>query len=432
MTTFSTLRPSPRTARLSVWFSAIALLGIWPRPVRGQDAPPSSSPIFSAQLVDGRAASGRLTGIAVDGSLSLVSAEGAVEDVPLTKLIKLTRETPPLKMDEEGAVLIFPDGDRLCRISIGSAADNSLDVTSHLLGKLKIPLDSVLGLILAPPAERDDFDMLRDRVRHETRASEVVWMLNGDRRTGGFLAIDDRSVKLQVETRQVEIDRSGVIALGFDPSLVEYPRPQVSYLEVLLVEGTRLGLTECQLDRGRLAGKTRFGLRIQFPLADVDSMYARSNAFEYLSDREVAGVQYVAYIGPTRPYRIDRAVDGRRLELSGRSYERGLGTQSRTLLAYKLKPGDQRFQALVGLDDRAGPFGSVAFRVLVDGKERFSTPAMSSRDQPKAIDVNLAGAKTLILITEFGDRGDVQDLADWVEARIIHELPNNLKPGGHS
>ena len=26
---------------------------------------------------------------------------------------------------------------------------------------------------------------------------------------------------------------------------------------------------------------------------------------------------------------------------------------------------------------------------------------------------------SLILATEFGDRGDVRDLADWVEARII-------------
>jgi hypothetical protein len=293
---------------------------------------------------------------------------------------------------------------------------------------LKVPLDGILGLILAPPDEREALDLLRDRVRHEPRASEVVWMTNGDRRAGGFLGIDDRTVKLQVEARQVEIDRSGVVALGFDPNLVNYPRPPSPFLEVLLVEGTRLGLTGCQLDRGQLSGTTRFGLRIQLPLAEVDGIFARSEGVEYLSEREVAGVQYVAYVGPTRPYRIDRAVDGRRLELAGRSYERGLGTQSRTLLAYKLKPGDRRFQALVGLDDRAGPLGSVAFRVLVDGKERAATPAMSARDQPKSIDVDIAGGKTLILITEFGDRGGVRDLADWVEARILRESGGDFNP----
>jgi hypothetical protein len=94
--------------------------------------------------------------------------------------------------------------------------------------------------------------------------------------------------------------------------------------------------------------------------------------------------------------------------------------QSRTYLAYKLDPEDRRFQATIGLDDRAGPLGSVVFRVLVDRKqERFASPTMTSRDVPKAIDVDIAGARVLILEVDFGDRGDVRDHADWVEARVI-------------
>ena len=96
-----------------------------------------------------------------------------------------------------------------------------------------------------------------------------------------------------------------------------------------------------------------------------------------------------------------------------------MGTQSRTILAYRLKPGDRRFQALVGVDDRAGPLGNVVFRVLTDRKPRFATPAMTCRDAAVAIDVDISEAKLLILITDFGERGDVRDLADWVEARII-------------
>ena len=72
------------------------------------------------------------------------------------------------------------------------------------------------------------------------------------------------------------------------------------------------------------------------------------------------------------------------------------------------------------LDDSAGPLGSVVFRVLVDGQQRFVSPPMSVRDTPKSIDVDLTGAKVLILVTEFGERGEIRDFADWVEARIIH------------
>src|SRR5205807_2281318 len=112
-------------------------------------------------------------------------------------------------------------------------------------------------------------------------------------------------------------------------------------------------------------------------------------------------------------------VDGHPLRLAGQGYDRGLGTQSRTLLAYRLSAGDRRFQATVGLDESAGPLGSVVFRVLVDGKERLVTPPMSVRDTPKAIDVDLTGAKALILMTEFGERGEIRDFADWAEARIL-------------
>ena len=86
---------------------------------------------------------------------------------------------------------------------------------------------------------------------------------------------------------------------------------------------------------------------------------------------------------------------------------------------YRLRPGDERFQALVGLDDRAGPLGSVVFRVLVDRQEKFVSPPMSARDTPRLVDVDVRGGKSVILATEFGDRGDVRDIADWVEARLV-------------
>ena len=139
----------------------------------------------------------------------------------------------------------------------------------------------------------------------------------------------------------------------------------------------------------------------------------------YLSERQPARAQYEEYVGPTLPFRADRAVDGLPIRLGGQTFDRGIGTQSRTLLAYRIQPGDRRFQALIGVNERAGPLGSVVFRVFIDRQERFKSPAMTERDPPKPLDIDLAGGKILILVTEFGDRGNVRDLADWAEARII-------------
>ena len=178
-------------------------------------------------------------------------------------------------------------------------------------------------------------------------------------------------------------------------------------------------MTNPKIEQGEVIASTRFGAPIRLALNDLVHLHTRSDSIVYLAEREVAEAKYVGYVGPTRPFRRNSSVDGHPLRLAGQTYDRGLGTQSRTILAYRLAPGDRRFQALVGLDDRAGPLGSVVFRVLVDARERFISPPISARDTPKAIDIDVEGAKLLILITEFGERGEVRDFADWVEARLL-------------
>jgi hypothetical protein len=381
-------------------------------------SPDPSEPVFHGLMVDGHEISGRIVAIGSD-RITLVSMEYSQQEVALSRLVKLTRElgTPASAM--EGSHAIFPEGDRLMRVVVGTATETTLDVYSHSLGKLVIPLDCFLGLVLTPPSEHDAFDHLWEQVRSEPRSTAVVWLANGDRMSGGFLGMDGRIIKLQMEGKPVDIDRAGVVALGFDPALASYPRPTSDFLEVTLTDGTRLGVGEAKIEKGYMLATTRFGQQIRFPLADLIRLVPRTPSVVYLTEREVAGQQYVSFIGPTRPFQVDRTVEGHQFRLGGHSYDRGLGTQSRTLLAYRLQPGDRRFQAMVGVDERAGPLGSVAFRVVTDGQTRFLSPSLTARDAPQAIDVDLSGTKYLILITEFGDRGDVRDLADWVEARII-------------
>jgi len=381
-------------------------------------APVSSDPVFKGLLLDGRTVSGRIVSLG-PGAIRLASAEGAEHELALNRLIKLTREVPASLAPLDRSHVLLPEGDCLMRALVGPSTDTSLEVQSDALGKLVVPLDCLLGLIMSAPGQTDELDGLWDRVRLEPRDAEVVWMMNGDRLACGFLGLDDRKIKIQVEGKPVEIDRPGILAVGFDPALVNYPRPKSDFMEVTLTDGTRLGVEGARIDEGSVQATARFGQTIRFPLTALVRVHARSRSVVYLSERKPAEARYASYVGPTRDYRIDRTVDGHLMQLAGQTYDRGIGTQSRTLLAYAIEPGDRRFQALVGVDERAGPLGSVVFRVLVDGAERFKTPPLTDRDVPRSIDVDLAGGKFLILVTEFGDRGNVRDLADWVEARLI-------------
>jgi hypothetical protein len=378
----------------------------------------SSDPTFKALLIDGHTVSGRLVSLG-PGAIKIMSTDGTAHELALNRLIKLTRDFSAVVPALEASHVILPEGDRIMRVSIESSTETGLAIQSDVLGKFLLPLDGAVGLIFAGPSRATELDPLWEQVRAEPRTTEVVWLTNGDRLAGGFLDLDESKIKIQVGGKPVEVDRQGVVALGFDPKLIGYPRPKSDFLELTLKDGSRLGVTEARIEDGIVLATTRFGAAIKFSLGELVRVHARSSAVVYLSERKPVRDQYLSYVGPTREYRVDRTVDGHPFHLGGQAYDRGLGTQSTTFLAYRVEPGDRRFQALVGVDERAGPLGSVVFRVLVDGKERWKTPAMTDHDPPRPVDVDLAGARYLILATEFGDRGDVRDLADWVEARMI-------------
>jgi hypothetical protein len=410
----------PHLRRGMAWLGILAAISIVAADEPGQAVP--SDPMFRALKLDGTSVTGRLRSLDAAGGVSLaVDDKERIESLPRGDLVKLTREgsTPPPSAEGGRAILVFPDGDRLCRCVIASAGEATLEVQRPDRGPLAIPIDGILGLIFNPALDPDAADALTTRVRDEPRSSEVLWLTNGDRLTGGLLGVEDKKVTFQTPNRKADYETSGLIALGFDPKLVVYPRPDGPFLELTLVDGSRLGVTDVRVEGGMVRAMTRHGLSIALPVGDLTQIHTKNGPVVYLSEIEPARTKYVPYVGPPRPFRKDQAVDGMPLRLGGKVYDRGIGTQSRSYLAYRLEPGVKRLQALVGLDDRAGPLGSVVFRVVVDGEDRFVSPPMSARDAPRALDVDIKGAKTLVLVTDFADRGDVRDHADWVEVRLI-------------
>ena len=144
-----------------------------------------------------------------------------------------------------------------------------------------------------------------------------------------------------------------------------------------------------------------------------------SGRTEYLSDFKPVEYRHVPYLSIAWPYGTDRNVQGGLLRVGGRLYLKGIGMHSAARSSYELPPGAKRFQAEAALDDAAAGEGSVRFRVFVDDKEKYTSPTVRGGAAPLPIDVDLAGGKRLDLVVDFADRADVQDRADWVNARLI-------------
>jgi hypothetical protein len=91
-------------------------------------------------------------------------------------------------------------------------------------------------------------------------------------------------------------------------------------------------------------------------------------------------------------------------------------------LTYALSGEYRRFEARVGLDDRAAPGAAARVRVLVDGKTQDLGPAAEfvRRGVARTVTVDVTDAKELALVVEFVPRvGAVPGDIDWGNARLV-------------
>lgn len=128
-------------------------------------------------------------------------------------------------------------------------------------------------------------------------------------------------------------------------------------------------------------------------------------------------------LGPVRqgwgvPQR-DRAVTSNAFAVAGTAYTNGIGSHAPVLLSVELDGNAKRFRAACGVDDHAGSErASIRFLVVGDGKVLWKSDVARWKQPAAAIDVDLAGVKSLLLVaTDAGDGKDF-DHADWLDARI--------------
>jgi hypothetical protein len=198
-----------------------------------------------------------------------------------------------------------------------------------------------------------------------------------------------------------------------------------------LVEGAAVAVD--LIDGGRLYGQLRgldasgcrletgAGRSVTLPLGAVSEIAVDDGRARYLSELEPARAEessaFGDELGLAWPHRRDLAVTGTPLRAGGRTWRRGLGVHAPSRLAWALADGWQRLRGSVGVDDgvlRLAARGSVVFRVLVDGETRFDSGVLRGGDAPRAFDVELAGARELVLEVDMDGDHFVADRADWL------------------
>jgi hypothetical protein len=369
--------------------------------------------------VDGEPFAARLTSVGAEGQLVFTAGEKE-RTLPARELAWWGTCREPAR----GPLLVLADGGIL-PADVSGADKERLAAESDLLGPLKLPLETLAGVVLRLPVDPPQRDLLVDRVIGASGESDRAVLDNGDEVTGLIDSIRDGKVRMRAEAGTLEIELRRVAALVFNPALRQKPARAEPFAWIGLSDGSRLRVARLVGQGDSLVLTLSAGPSWKVDRKELAFLLPLGGRAVYLSDLKPERYHYEPYLDLAWPYHADRNVTGGLLRCGGRLWLKGLGVHSAATLTYSLDGSCKRFQAELGIDDSTLGRGSVEFRVLLDGKPAYASgpirghPPSAGTRPPVPVSVDLAGAKRLELVVDYGEQGDVLDHADWLGARLV-------------
>lgn len=110
---------------------------------------------------------------------------------------------------------------------------------------------------------------------------------------------------------------------------------------------------------------------------------------------------------------------GDSLRISGKTFQRGIGVASTSILTIELKGEAQSFSALVGVDDQGSQTLPHHFYVLGDKKILFESGPMKWGDAPRLCEVDLKNIRRMGMLVTVEDQGHTKVYTDWVNAKFL-------------
>ena len=231
-------------------------------------------------------------------------------------------------------------------------------MNSRLRGALKLPLDSLAGIVVRTPPNAQELDALLDRIDKGQIGSDRAILDNGDEVSGLIETLSGDKLAIKADLGRVEVAMPRVVAVIFNSSLRQAAAARPGAAWAGLSDGTRL-LAERMTLKGGEMEMTEIGSAVWKAKAeDLVFLMPQSDRAVFLSDILPDEYRFLPYLELKWPYRTDRNVTGGQLRSGGRLYLKGLGVHSAARLTYKLDRPWSRFQAEIGIDDSTGGRGS--------------------------------------------------------------------------
>ncbi|MEZ5966721.1 MAG: NPCBM/NEW2 domain-containing protein [Planctomycetota bacterium] len=382
--------------------------------------------------IDGKRCEGALLGMDADGTVRFATTEGE-KARPLDELRRIDNQaSEPVDMPTTG-MIVLRSGQTL-RGNVRGVVDGG-----HL--RVEVPParqpvtlpTSVLRALRFTDQARSDGEAFDDALRDGSRRDLLFAYRRGDPTQG--------MVRLTVAVHHFEqADEQVAVAVEFDGKM-QPAQPLGKLYAIVFGQGAapdRQGgasttvhtnggpvftghLVALEPAKDRCVLRLDEGCELDVPWRFVERLDVRSDRLVYLSDMEPTEVQQTAALTRKWPWLRDASLLGDGLQLSGSTYERGLVLIPRTRLTFDLGGRFDRFEAVVGIDDRAGGLGHAVVRVLGDEAVLFEAKAVQPRSLPYPVDVSVKDVRKLVLEVDFGERLDLGDHCVFADARVVRD-----------
>ena len=265
--------------------------------------------------------------MAVDAQWQLTFAGGGKQHtMPAAELVRWGAFAEPAR----GPVLVLADGG-LLPAEVVKIDKERLTADSDLLGTLKIPLESLSGILFRlPAAGRGARPPPGPHPSPRPAATATACCLdNGDEVTGLVEGLDGDTLRITADVGPTDVAVRRILAVIFAP-VAKQPPPRQDFRAWVGLERRQPAAGRQADPLRRLAGTdhgqpARRGRRPPPTWSRLQPLGGRA---VYLSDLKPAAYHHVPYLNLSWPYHTDRNVTDGLLRCGGRLYLKGLGVHS--------------------------------------------------------------------------------------------------------
>jgi len=382
----------------------------------------ATSPTFEAQTLDDRTVLGSLSEL-TDVRVTMDTADGKVS-LDTEKLLGLSlKQKPAQSATAAGAWIELIDGSKIVsqQYTVKGETARIMLFDNQVL---ETPTQSIRWVRLQP--ESETMANQWSRILDKQLDGDILVVRKGDNldyHQGVLHDVTPDVVQFKLDGEELPIKRSRVYGFSY-----RHPAGNVlpgAICRIADAFGSYWQARNISLD-DKLQWITPTGLRLSQSLENVTLIDFSQGKIVYLSDLTPESTNWSPYFGTAKTFsslqqfyapRMDRNFESDPLQLAGTQYSKGLAIHSRTEMVYRLPGSFSRLKAVAGIDDAVRPHGNVRLVVSSESKVLLDMQIAGS-DEPKPIDLDIAGAHRLRILVDFGDQAGFGDNLDLCNARI--------------